>query len=102
MKPKVYLLNKSGHDFKGVERYGEPIFLYDKKYINIFDTRKRAQEIEDKLDNINETDYIVCSGYTILNCIMINTALKKNNVVNVLLFNIKTRQYVARTLEDNA
>jgi hypothetical protein len=99
MKRKVYILNQTGHDYSGLEYFGDVSFVYDIKKINVFRLTDRIREINDRIENIDPDDYIVMSGYSILNSVMVSKALIKNGIVNVLLYNAMSGEYVPRKIE---
>ena len=95
---KVYVVNNSGHNFTAAERYGKLVYLTSGK-INIFATDRLIQELKGKLKGAEKGDFLLLSGYALLNIIVFNILMHKHGRVSVLIYDFHKREYVRRDLE---
>ena len=98
---RVYIVNHSGQDMSSAERFGDLIYLTEGKYINIFSTDSLLNEIMPKLEDIEETDFLLLSGHAVLNVLAAMLVAFKYGRVNVLIFDAKTRDYQPQTITEN-
>lgn len=94
--PKVYIINKSGHDFSAAERFGELIFLSEGK-MGKYSTASMYREFAPILDKSSPKDYIVTTALTTMSCIAVGIFVVKHKKVNLLLR--KDDDYVVRTIK---
>jgi len=92
---------QDGHDFSKASVYGGIRIMYEGK-INVFATDALVREIDGKLKEAEETDFLILSGTAIANCIAYSILLKKFACVNVLIYSHKHGDYEARTIRDTA
>lgn len=92
---KVFVVNKSAHDFSEAEKYGELVFITKGRLnrFNINDMHRQASEI---LEHSNTHDYIVPCSLNILNSIVCSTFAVMHKRLNILLF--KQGSYIERNI----
>ena len=95
MGNKVFIVNKSAHDFSMAEEYGELIFLSDGP-INRFATTNMHRDFSNHLKNSNEDDYIVLCSLNVMNSIACAIFAKMHGKLNLLLY--KEGEYIERNL----
>ena len=84
--PKVFIVNKSTHDFSAAEKYGEIIFL-SQGNMRRFSTSRAYRKYYKILNNSSPEDYLLLSGLPML-CIVAAFILTiKHKRLNLLLFN---------------
>ena len=94
---KVYVVNGAGHDIVMAERYGEIVYL-TKGTINIFATDRLIKELRDKLQDAKVEDYMLLSGYALLNMIVFSLLLERLGEVRVLIYDFKEKKYIRRDI----
>lgn len=82
---KVFIPNRSVHDFSAATDYGELIFLSEGS-VNRFNTSQIYRKFYPILKNSHENDYILVTGLTILNLVAAFIFATKHNRLNLLLF----------------
>ena len=92
---KVYIVNKSAHDFSDAYNYGEVIFLSDKP-MNRFGCNNIHRQFSEKLKDSSSDDYIVLCSLNSMNAIACAIFAKLHGKLNLLLF--KNKKYVERNL----
>jgi hypothetical protein len=61
MGPKVYIVNKSAHDFSSAEKFGHLVFCTEGR-MSRFGTNDMVRKFQDAMRNSNPDDYILlCS-----------------------------------------
>lgn len=92
---KVYVINKSGHDFSPAKEYGELVFL-SKGMVDKYDTNQMYRQFRKELKDSNPEDYILETSLTTLNVVACSLFAYKHGRLNLLLF--KNGRYVERTI----
>jgi len=90
---RVFVVNKSAHDFEPAKKYGEVIFLSEGS-MNRYATNSMVRQFKDKLKDSNDSDYIVPCSLNVMNSIACAIFAKKHGKLNLLLF--KDGIYVER------
>lgn len=93
--PKVYIVNKSSHDFSPAEKYGELIFLSEGS-INRYATNNMHRIFSEILVDSSPEDYIVLCSLSVMNSIAGAIFAHKHGKLNLLLF--KDGKYIERNL----
>ena len=96
MPPKVYIINKSFHDFSCAERYGEIVYL-SKGTINKYATNRIARQFSEALRGASENDYLLLTSLTVMNCIACVIFALRFKKLNLLL--LKDNDYVCHRLD---
>lgn len=90
---KVFIVNKSAHDFSAAERYGKLVFLSEGP-INRYSTNNMFRTFEPLLADSSPTDYIVPCSLNVMNSIVSAIFARKHGTLNLLLF--KDGVYIER------
>lgn len=92
---KVYIVNKSAHDFSEASKYGEIIFLSEGP-MNRYATNNMFRQFTDRLKDSEKGDYIVPCSLNVMNSIACALFAKEHGQLNLLLF--KDGRYIERNL----
>lgn len=91
--PKVYVINKSNHDFSEAEKYGEIIFLSEGS-MNRYSTNHMMRIFYEKMKNSLKEDYLVPCSLNVMNAIASAIFASKHKTLNLLLY--KDGTYIQR------
>lgn len=91
--PKVFIVNKSSHDFSPAEHYGELIFLSSGP-MNRYSTNNMCRTFAEKMKGSKDNDYIVPCSLNVMNSIACAIFAHKHGKLNLLLF--KSGSYIER------
>lgn len=92
-KPKVFIVNKSAHDFTAAEKYGEIVFLSEGP-VNRYATNTMFRQFAEAMKNSCGMDYIVPCSLNVMNSIACAIFAYKHERLNLLLF--KNGEYIER------
>lgn len=81
----VYIVNKSSHDFRPAEHYGNIIFLSEGS-MNRYATNSMIRQFKLSMINSTEDDYIVPCSLNVMNSIACAIFAHKHGKLNLLLF----------------
>jgi len=95
--PKVYITNKSGHDFSPAEKFGDIIFLSEGR-INQYQVARVYREYADILKDSSPEDYILITGLSLMSSVASAIMARKHGRVNWLQFHAQTKDYKSRTI----
>jgi len=90
---KVFIVNKSSHDFKPAEAFGEVIYLSEGS-INRYATNSMVRQFSDIMKDSEGSDYIVPCSLNVMNSIACAIFAHKHGRLNLLLF--KDGLYIER------
>ena len=90
---KVYIVNKSNHDFSAAKKYGDLIFLSEGP-MNRYSTNNMMRSFTDKMKKSKPDDYIVPCSLNVMNSIACAIFAYKHGALNLLLF--KQGTYIER------
>jgi hypothetical protein len=90
---KVFIVNRSSHDFKPAEKYGGVIFLSEGS-MNRYATNSMIRQFTDAMENSEPSDYIVPCSLNVMNSIACAIFAHKHGRLNLLLF--KDGLYIER------
>lgn len=94
--PKVFVVNRSGHDFSAATQYGELYFL-SKGPVSKYAVNKIYRQFAEALRQSSSDDYIMISGLTVMACIACASfAYLHGGKLNLLIF--KDNRYIERKL----
>jgi hypothetical protein len=96
--PRVYIPNRSYHDFKGATKYGELVFLTEGRLPNRYQLNDLALMCSQKMQGAGQDDMLLVSGPTTLNCIAAALLAHKFGRINFLIYDQKTDKYTQRTV----
>ena len=92
-KPRVYIVNKSSHDFSPAEKFGDLIFLSEGP-MNRYSTNNMHRLFKEVMQGSSESDYIVPCALNVMNSIACAIFAHKHGKLNLLLF--KNGDYLER------
>lgn len=92
---KVYVVNKSAHDFSPAKEYGELVYLSEGP-INRYATNNMVREFMSKMEDSTDKDYIVPCSLNVMNSIACAIFAKRHGRLNLLLY--RKGEYVERNL----
>lgn len=97
--PKVYIPNRSVHDFSAALEFGDPVYLSTGS-VSRYNTSRLYRKFWPLLQDSKPTDYLLITGLTILNLIAAFILTKKHGRLNLLLFRTygNNKQYIERIL----
>ena len=90
---KVFIVNKSSHDFSAAEAYGSIVFLSEGP-MNRYATNSMVRLFEDLLKDSGPSDYIVPCSLNVMNSIACAIFAHRHGRLNLLLF--KEGTYIER------
>ena len=94
--PKVFITNKSPHNFEDAERFGDLVFLtsgeIDKYKVNVI-----YRTLAEQLEHSQPEDYLVVSSLSIMQNIASSILAVQHGVVNYLLFS--RGKYIERQVD---
>jgi hypothetical protein len=91
---KVYIVNKSSHDFSAAERYGKLIYCTSGRVINRFSTNDMIRKFKDAMRNSSRDDYVLLCSLNVMNAIACSVFAHRHGALNLLLY--KDGEYVER------
>ena len=94
--PKVFIINKSAHNFDKTKKYGKAIFLSE-GLMNRYATTNIHRMFKSILKNSKPEDYIVLCSLNVMNSIACAIFAKKHGTLNLLLY--KRGRYIERNLK---
>ena len=93
MRPKVYIVNKSSHDFRPAEEFGDIVFLSEGP-MNRYSTNNMVRVFRNKLKSSSPNDYIVPCSLNVMNSIACAIFAHLHGKLNLLLY--KQGHYIER------
>jgi hypothetical protein len=90
---KVFIVNKSAHDFGPAKKYGELVFLSEGS-MNRYATNSMVRQFEELMEGSGGSDYIVPCSLNVMNSIACAIFAHKHGKLNLLLF--KDGSYIER------
>lgn len=97
MKPKVYVVANTGHDYSSAEQRGELVYLYDGK-VNVFASDKLIKDLCEKLSASTPDDFLILSGNQLAASAAFMLMMHFHGIVNVLIYSFKHGIYEIRTI----
>ncbi len=97
--PKVYIVQKSEHDFSRAKEYGELVYLYDDEHkANVFAPDKLIHEIKEKLKDSTPDDYLILSGSMLPAALTFFEWTDRHGICHNLLYSFRDGGYEVRTV----
>lgn len=90
---KVFIVNRSSHDFSPAREFGEIVFLSEGP-MNRYATNNMFREFEEQMKDSGPSDYIVPCSLNVMNSIACAIFAHKHGRLNLLLF--KEGAYIER------
>lgn len=98
MTRRVYIVNKSGHDFSSARHFGSLVYLTEGEK-DPFQVTKMYRQMAAILVDSQRDDYLLVSGLTVMNCIASSVLARKHGIVNWLLYDNRSESYKVRTID---
>lgn len=92
-RKKVFIVNKSSHDFSAAEEYGEIVFLSEGP-MNRYSTNNMHRQFSEIMSESSGLDYIVPCSLNVMNSIACAIFAHLHGRLNLLLF--KNGEYIER------
>lgn len=92
---KVFIVNKSAHDFSHAENFGKLVFLSEGP-VGRYATNNMYRLFMQELKKSKPTDYIVPCSLNVMNCIACAIFANMHGKLNLLLY--KDKKYIERNL----
>jgi hypothetical protein len=96
--PKVYVINKSSHDFSAAEQFGELVYLSDRT-INRYATNKMYRQFDKTMRHSEATDYILITSLSVMNVIACVLFALRHKCLNLLIHKTDNNTYVERRMD---
>lgn len=90
---RVYVVNKSSHDFSPANQYGELVFISEGP-MNRYATNDMIRQFKYVMQNSDPSDYIVPCSLNVMNSIACAIFAHKHGRLNLLLY--KEGTYIER------
>lgn len=90
---KVFIVNKSSHDFEAAKAYGEIVFLSEGS-MNRYATNSMTRQFKEFMKDSSAEDFIVPCSLNVMNSVACAIFAHKHGRLNLLLF--KDGIYVVR------
>jgi len=90
---KVYIVNRSPHDFSDAERFGETVFLTEGS-LNRYATNNMVRLFTEAMTNSKADDLIVLCSLNVMNAVACAVFASKHKCINLLLY--KDGRYIER------
>ena len=101
---KVYIVNKSYHNFSAAEDYGDIIFLSEGS-MNRYSTNNMMRTFAEKMKDSSKEDHIVPCSLNVMNSIACAIFAHKHGTLNLLLFKggiyIERNHILLKEVEDD-
>jgi len=88
MEKRVFIINKSSHDFEPAQKFGTLIYLSEGKYSR-YDVNAIYREFNDKLSTSSPDDYLLLTGLPIMQGVAMMIMAIRHGRVNLLQFRQK-------------
>lgn len=85
--PRVYIPNKTPHDFTKAEDYGDLVFIFGEERLNVYQPSTMLLRVREALAGSKPTDRIIVSGLPIVLSILTAEFALQHGRVNFLIFN---------------
>ena len=99
--PKVFVVNRGGHNHTDAERFGELIFMSEGT-INRYAVSQMYRQFVDHLKDSTEDDYILITGLSVMASVACSVFARIHGRLNLLLFKSSQSgeegRYVERTV----
>lgn len=93
MDSKVFVVNKSTHDFSRAEKFGELVFMTEGR-MNRYATNDMCRKFGECMEGSSKEDYILLCALNVMNAIACAVFARKHGTLNLLLF--KEGKYIER------
>jgi hypothetical protein len=94
---KVFIVNKSCHDFTAAEQFGELKFL-SVGSLKRYDCASMYRQFSEIMKSSKPDDYLLLSGLAIMNSVASAIFAHKHKRLNLLLWNSQKKEYIERVI----
>ena len=91
--PKVFVVNKSTHDFSKAEKYGKLVFMTEGR-MNKFATNDMMRRFKESMEESDKNDHILLCSLNVMNSIACALFGSKHKTLNLLIY--KDGTYIER------
>jgi len=95
--PRIYIPTRGNREYKGVEKWGEPTFLTHGN-IPMYTPNALHSLLLNKMADSKPSDYLVPCGPASVRMMAAALLASKHGVLNLLLWQEKSREYMERTV----
>ena len=82
---KVFVINRSSHDYSKAEEFGDLIYVTEGS-INRFAVSKMYRIFESFVQTSKELDYVLLSGLTVMNVVFSSMFAARHQRLNLLIY----------------
>jgi hypothetical protein len=93
--PKVFIINKSAHNFSATKKFGQAVYL-SSGLMDRYATTNIHRQFTTFLKDSKPEDYIVLCSLNVMNAIACSIFTKMHGTLNLLLY--KKGKYIERNL----
>jgi hypothetical protein len=94
---RVYITNRSGHDYSDAYRFGTEIVFLSEGRISALAVNKIYRDLAEKLKDSTSKDFIVITSLPLLSAIACSILAYKHGRLNILVF--KDGRYIERNIK---
>lgn len=84
-KSRVYIVNKSSHDFSQAAKYGELVYLSEGP-VSRYATNSMIRQFKEAMKGSSPDDHIVLCSLNVMNSLACSIFAHKHGKLNLLLF----------------
>lgn len=95
--PKVFVPNRSGHDFTSAERYGELVYLTEGS-VNRFQVANIMRDCQEAMKDAAAGDFILISSLSVINSVACALFAYKFGRLNLLQFDNRKGITLSRSI----
>ena len=99
--PKVFIVNKSIHDFSAAKDFGKIVYLSE-GMVSRYNTTQIFRQVWHYLKVSDSNDYILITGLSVINSIACTIFGLLHNRLNLLIHDNKNNTYQERKLDFSA
>ena len=96
--PKVYVVNRSGHDYAGAKRFGDLVYLSEGRTESPFAVTTIYASFAAQLVDSEPDDYLLLTGLNVMNVVASGIFGFLHGKLNLLIYAGKNR-YAERTVK---
>lgn len=98
-RPKIFVINKGGHDYSDAQRYGDLVYLTEGPLHNPFGVANFYRHVAGKMKDMSSDDYILITSLNSLCALAGWIVGRLGHPLNLLLF--KDGKYIPRRISEN-
>jgi hypothetical protein len=92
---RVFVINKSCHDFSKAQAWGQLVYLTEGN-LNRYNTSSMFRQFEEAIKSSSSTDYLLLSGMTIMSTLAAAMFAAKHHRLNLLIWKSDKQDYIER------